>query len=89
MRSTLPYESPSLRLGADWDPPGRRVRPYAAVDAFAWSELDWDPTVSGEAGAAIGRHVRIGLMLGFGPSRADQFFRDSETVYGLSISFHR
>lgn len=89
-RSTLPYRSPSVRAGFDWEPTREGgVRPYLGIDAHAWSELDWDPTVAAEGGAAIGRHVRLGVMLGFGPSRADQFFRAHETLFGLSASFHR
>lgn len=89
VRSTLPYESTSVRFGADWEGAGTGLRPYAALDVHSWSELDWDPKIAGEVGAAAGPHVRVGLMLGFGPSRADQFFRDSETLYGLFASFHR
>ena len=31
----------------------------------------------------------LGLIAGSGPSRAEQFFRDDETVVGVSISYMR
>ena len=89
-RSTLPFRTPSVRMGAEWERARDAfARPYVAVDAFVWSELDWDPRIAAEVGAALGRGGRLGLIFGFGPSRAEQFFRESETLYGISFSFRR
>lgn len=90
LRSSEELESPSARAGAEWrQSPGPAARLYAAADAFLWAESDWDPMLAFEAGLAFGRHVRLGAIAGFGPSRADQFFREQETIAGLSFTFTR
>lgn len=89
-RSTLPFKTVSARFGAEWERGGMAfLRPYVGADGWIWSELDWDPQVVIEAGAALGRSARVGFTVGFGPSRAEQFFRESETVYGVSLSYSR
>ncbi len=80
----------SVRGGADWESsrdPSARF--FASADVFSWSELSWEPTISLETGAALGRRVRLGLLLSMGPSRAEQFFRDTETLFGVSVSYVR
>ncbi|MCG8468449.1 MAG: DUF1207 domain-containing protein [Gemmatimonadetes bacterium] len=89
LRSSEGFRSPSFRGGVDWELARRGLRPFASIDVTGWSELDWDPTVALEAGVALGRRVRIGLLGGFGPSRAEQFFREAERVIGVSVSYKR
>ena len=90
LRSTESFKTLSARWGADWETPrASGVRPYASADFFSWSELDWDPSIALEAGLALGRRVRLGVLAGFGPSRAEQFFREDESVVGLSVSYLR
>lgn len=90
VRSALPFETMSFRAGSEWELSSDRwVRPYLGVDAYMWSELDWQPQVSAEAGVAIGRNARLGAHLGIGPSRAGQFFREEETLVGLMFSYRR
>lgn len=38
---------------------------------------------------ALGPRARLGAMFGAGPSRAEQFFRESETLIGLGFSYRR
>ncbi len=90
LKSSSDFSTPSLRAGGDWQSPGNSLIPgYATVDVFSWSELNWRPQVAAEVGVTLGKHARIGLMLGLGPSRAEQFFRDNETIFGLSASYVR
>ena len=90
LRTSRNFDPLSLRAGADWESSSvARTRLYASVDLFAWGELGWEPAFASEAGAAIGRGARLGLVLGLGPSRAEQFLRQSERLLGLSISYVR
>jgi len=90
LRSTEGLQTLSARWGADWETPrASGLRPYASADFFSWSEHDWDPTVALEAGLALGQRVRLGILAGFGPSRAEQFFREDEQVFGVSVSYLR
>jgi len=90
LRSSEGFDRLSLRGGAEWrQRPGPATRLYASIDAFAWAESEWDPMIALEAGLAFGRHARLGALAGFGPSRAEQFFRESETLAGLAFSFTR
>ncbi len=90
LRSTEGFRTLSVRGGADWESPRTRgLRPYASADFFSWSELDWDPSISIEAGLALGTRTRLGFLAGTGPSRAEQFFRENERVFGLSVSYLR
>ncbi|WP_419861413.1 DUF1207 domain-containing protein [Candidatus Palauibacter sp.] len=90
LRATPDFERLSLRAGAAWESaPGGRARFHASVDYFGWAELDWKPAVAAELGAALARGTRVGLLLGFGPSRAEQFLRQSERLVGFSISHVR
>lgn len=88
VRSTRSMGRASVRAGALWEPrwPGGSPDPYVGVEAFAWEELDWRPTVTAEAGARLGPRIRAALQLGFGPSRAEQFSSESERVLGVSFS---
>lgn len=89
LRSTLPFERATVRVGLDWSGRGDGARPYASAEAFFWDELAWDPIIALEAGLGLGKRARLGVMLGTGPSRAEQFFRETETIYGLAFSFRR
>ncbi|WP_419857529.1 DUF1207 domain-containing protein [Candidatus Palauibacter irciniicola] len=90
LRATPDFEPLSLRAGAAWEsPPGARARFHASVDYFGWAELGWEPAIAAELGAGLARGTRVGLLLGFGPSRAEQFFRQSERLIGLSVSHVR
>ncbi|WP_419950978.1 DUF1207 domain-containing protein [Candidatus Palauibacter sp.] len=90
LRTSRDFDAVSFRAGADWESSSvARARLYASADLFAWAELGWEPALAGEVGAAIGRGARLGLVLGLGPSRAEQFFRQSERLFGLSISYVR
>lgn len=90
LRTSRNFDPFSLRGGADWESSSvARARLYASVDLFAWGELGWEPALAGEVGAAIGRNARLGFVLGLGPSRAEQFLRQSERLLGLSISYVR
>lgn len=90
VRSAPGFREASFRLGAEWEAPSDHwARLFAGVDALAWAEQDWDPQVAAEAGAALGSNARLALLLGFGPSRAGQFLRDTETLVGLSFSYRR
>lgn len=90
LRATPDFEPLSLRAGAAWESaPGARARFHASVDYFGWAELEWRPAIAAELGAGLARGTRVGLLLGFGPSRAEQFFRQSERLIGLSVSHVR
>ena len=90
IKSSSDFSTLSLRAGGDWESSGDGFfRGYAAVNVFSWSELDWRPRIAVEAGTALGQHARIGFMLGVGPSRAEQFFRDDETLFGISAYYVR
>ena len=89
LRSTAGLDPGTARLGAEWRPADRRwgpFRPYAAGELLLRDELGWEPTASTEAGLAFGGRYRLALMVGAGPSRAEQFFRQDETLWGLSFS---
>lgn len=89
VRSTAGLDPGSLRAGAEWRPGTLRwgpFRPYASGEMFAWEEVGWQPTASAEAGLAFGRRYRLALILGAGPSRAEQFLRQDEQLWGLSFS---
>ncbi len=90
LRATPDFEPLSLRAGAAWEsPPGAGARFHASVDYFGWAELEWKPAVAAELGAALARGTRVGLLLGLGPSRSEQFLRQSERLIGLSVSHVR
>ncbi|MDX1394333.1 MAG: DUF1207 domain-containing protein [Gemmatimonadota bacterium] len=90
LRSSLPLESMSWRVGSEWESvSGSWARPYAGADLFVWGEQDWRPQLTAEAGAALGRNARLGILLALGPPRADQFLYESETLIGLSFSYRR
>ena len=90
LRATPNFEPLSLRAGAAWESaPGARARFHASLDYFAWAELGWEPAIAAEVGAGLARGTRVGLLLGFGPSRAEQFLRQSERLIGLSVSHVR
>lgn len=90
LRSTEELDAASLRAGADWTPDGPRwgsFRPYASAEMFGWAETGWEPMASAEAGLAFGGgRYRLGLMAGAGPSRAEQFLREDESLWGASFS---
>ncbi len=88
VRSTRSMGRPSARAGVLWEPrwPGGSPDPYVGVEAFAWQELGWRPSVTAEGGARLGRRIRVALQLGFGPSRAEQFFAENERVFGMAFS---
>ncbi|MYG47895.1 MAG: DUF1207 domain-containing protein [Gemmatimonadales bacterium] len=90
LRSTPDFGRLSLRAGTAWESaPGARARFHASLDYFGWAELGWEPAITAEVGAGLARGTRIGLLLGFGPSRAEQFLRQSERLIGLSVSHVR
>jgi len=90
LRTSQGFETPSVRWGLAWELlDSGAIRPYATAAFFSWSQVDWDPSGTFEAGAALGRRTRLGLLFGFGPSRAEQFFDQKDTVIGLSISYLR
>ncbi|MGH7542163.1 MAG: DUF1207 domain-containing protein [Gemmatimonadota bacterium] len=90
LRSTEDLEAASARLGVEWrSAPADGSGAYVSADAFAWSELDWEPILAFEGGVAFGPRARLGATFGSGPSRAEQFFRESENVVGLVFSFRR
>lgn len=89
VRSTAGLDEATLRAGAEWRPRSLRwgaFRPYASAEAFGWQEVGWEPMVSAEAGLAFGGRYRLALIAGAGPSRAEQFLRQDETLWGLSLS---
>jgi len=89
LRSTEDFDSPSIRSGAEWRPIGEigPFRPLLSGEIFAWDELDWDPRVSGQAGLETRRGtVSLAAVVGAGPSRAEQFFREDETLWGLALT---
>ncbi len=84
------FDSPELRGGFEWEgATAHRARPYVGFELRAWSELDWEPSLAAEAGAALGRNARLGVLLGLGPSRAEQFLRENETLFGVTFSYRR
>ena len=90
LRATPDFEPLSLRAGAAWESaPRGRVRLYASVDYFGWAELEGKPAVAAEFGVALAQGTRIGLLMGFGPSRAEQFLRQSERLIGFAVSHVR
>jgi len=91
LRSSRDFEVLSARAGFAWERrEGGRLRPYVAAEIFAWSELDWTPTFTSEAGVSFGDgHYRLAATFGAGRSRAEQFFRESETVAGVLFSVTR
>lgn len=90
LRSTEDLDPGSLRAGAEWLPERPRwgpFRPYASAELFAWEEVGWEPLIAAEAGVAFGGgRYRTAFVVGSGPSRAEQFLREDETLYGLSFS---
>ncbi len=90
LRTSRDLDRLSLRAGADWESsPAAHARFYASVDLFTWAESEWEPALATELGAALGRGARLGLLFGLGPSRAEQFFRESERLLGVTISYVR
>lgn len=90
--SSRGFDRPSLRGGLEWEinrAPKRSVAPFFAADLSAWGELDWDPMVSLEGGVHIGRHVRLAVTYGWGPSRAEQFLYESERLLGVLFAYRR
>jgi hypothetical protein len=90
VRSSRDFRSPLFRLGSEWESAGGAwARPYLGFDFSAWSELDWQPQFVGEGGVALGRNGRLGLLVGLGTPRAEQFFRETETLVGLTFTYRR
>lgn len=85
------FENLSVRVGAEWEGGGPEadVRPYFSGEGFLWAEHDWDPSLTLEAGAALGRIARIGVLFGTGPTRLEQFMGEGETLFGVSLSLRR
>lgn len=89
LRSTAGLDPATGRLGAEWRPDRPRwgpFRPYASAEAFAWEETGWEPTLSAEAGLAFAGRYRVAVLLGAGPTRAEQFLPADERLWGLSFS---
>lgn len=90
LRSTEDLGAGSLRAGLDWTPERPRwgaFRPYAAAELFGWAETGWEPTAAVEAGLAFGGgRYRLALLAGAGPTRAEQFLGEDETLWGASFS---
>ena len=90
LRSTEGLDPGSVRLGAEWLPDAPRwgpFRPYASGELFAWQEVGWEPMLAAEAGLSFGSgRYRAALIAGAGPSRAEQFLREDETLWGISVS---
>jgi hypothetical protein len=90
VRSSDPLRRPSARAGLELtSAPRPRTRLYLFAEAAGWAEQDWEPMVSAEAGVALGEHSRLGILFGTGPSRAEQFFLETETLIGFGFSFRR
>ena len=90
VRSSDPVDRPSARAGVELTArPRSRTRLYLSAEAAGWAEQGWEPMLSAEAGVAMGPHSRLGVLFGAGPSRAEQFFRETETLIGLGFSFRR
>ena len=85
-RSSEALGSASLRAGALWPPSRRAGGPYAALEVFAWEERGWEPQATLEAGFAFGPRLRLGLLAGSGPSRAEQFLEQDERLLGLAFT---
>ena len=87
LRSSRPLGRTSGRAGLEWEVPAAhgRVRAYAGVEVFAWEELEWEPQVSAEAGLGRGR-FRLGVLLGAGPTRAEQLLPEEERLLGVVVS---
>ncbi|HKK09035.1 MAG TPA: DUF1207 domain-containing protein [Gemmatimonadota bacterium] len=87
LRSKRNFVAASVRVGAEWDPTVIRwgpFAPYAGAEAFSWAELGWSPILSGQVGVRFGEgRFRLGLDAGAGPSRAEQFWRQDETLLGV------
>jgi hypothetical protein len=87
VRSKRNFVAASVRAGLEWEPARLHwgpFAPYAGVEAFSWAELGWDPILSGQAGVRFGGgEFRLGLEAGAGPSRAEQFWRQDETLWGV------
>jgi hypothetical protein len=89
-RSTGSLRRLSARGGLELSPPSSsRIRPYLSLEVYGWEEVDWEPLAAMEGGIAIGAHSRLGLLFSTGPSRADQFVHENETLFGLGYSFRR
>jgi len=90
VRTKRNFVAASVRGGAAWEPRTIRwgpFRPYAAGEAFSWAELGWDPMLAAQAGVRFGHeHFRVALTAGAGPSRAEQFFRSRETLWGVMFT---
>lgn len=90
VRSTEGLDPGSFRAGIEWRSDHLRwgpFRPYAGGELFWWEESSWRPMASAEAGVSFdGGRYRLALVGGAGPSRAEQFFRRDETLYGLSFA---
>lgn len=92
IRSTEGLDPLSLRGGLEWAAPrlaGGVLGPYLAADASSLEELGWDPTVALEGGLELGSRARVAFTVGRGPSRAEQFYREDETVVGAALAFRR
>ncbi len=87
IRSKRNFVAASVRVGAEWDPDHVHwgpFAPYAGAEAFSWAELGWDPVLAAQAGVRFGGgRFRLGLDAGSGPSRAEQFWRQDETLLGV------
>lgn len=88
LRSSRDFDPATLRAGAEWEPSARwgAFRPYLGIEALVREELAWSPTAAAEAGVLFGERYRLALTAGAGRSRAEQFFREDETLLGLTFS---
>ena len=90
VRTKRNFVAASVRGGAAWEPRTIRwgpFRPYAAGEGFSWAELGWDPMLTAQAGVRFGHeHFRLALTASAGPSRAEQFFRTHETLWGVMFT---
>lgn len=89
LRSSPGFDAGSLRAGLEWEPAVRwgAFRPYLGIEGFSWQELGWAPTATAEAGLRFGdRRYGLALTAGAGRSRAEQFFREDETLVGVTVS---
>lgn len=90
LRDKQSFRRLSVRIGADWTgPPAGSFRPYVGGEMYLWSELGWNPMTALEAGLRFGSRYSLGLTLGLGRSRAEQFFRQNETLVGLTLTAAR
>lgn len=87
LRSSRALGRASGRAGLEWEAAGTSapLHAYAGLDAFLWEEVGWEPRVAAEAGLARGR-FRVGVLLGAGPTRAEQLLPEEERLLGAVVS---